>query len=194
MRERRWRRKYEHDLLTDGWSPIPTRIVSNEEYLPIPPTAEQRQVAHRLRETSRRYAAALGMTRRQFLGSPCGMAAAFLTMNAVFGRYFDVSPVEALEAAAATERQPRGQFVFDVQTHHVAAPRQMRGPLRFREMARRWNADIGDSRSMDELYLENYIKEVFLDSDTSVAVISGIPSATDEQNILPPRWSRRARS
>jgi len=186
MRERRWRRKYEHDLLTDGWSPIPTQIVSNEEYLPTPPTREQQQVALRLRETSRRHAAALGMTRREFLGSPCGMAAAFLAMNAVFGRYFDVDPVEALEAAATTERQPRGQFVFDVQTHHVAAPRQMRGPLRFREMARRWNTDIGETRSMDELYLANYIKEVFLDSETSVAVISGIPAATDEQNILPP--------
>ena len=150
----------------------------------MPPTRAQQQVAHRLRETSRLHAAALGVTRRQFLGSPCGMAAAFLAMNAVFGRCFDVSPVEAYEAAA-TERAP-GPFVFDVQTHHVAAPRQMRGPLRFRDMAKRWNPDIADTRSMDELYLENYIKEVFLDSDTSVAVISGIPAATDDQNILPP--------
>ena len=39
---------------------------------------------------------------------------------------------------------------------------------------------------MDDLYLENYIKEVFLDSDTTVAVISGIPSTTEEGNILPP--------
>ena len=23
----RWRRKFEHDLATDGWSPIPTQIV-----------------------------------------------------------------------------------------------------------------------------------------------------------------------
>src|SRR2546425_12463874 len=182
----RWRRKWERDHLTDGWSPIPTQIVSNEEYVPMPPTREQRRVADRLRETSRLHAAALGVTRRQFLASPCGMAAAFLAMNAVFGRFFGVSPAEAWEATAATERQPQGQFVFDVQTHHVAAPRQLTSVLRFREMARRWNADIGATRDMAEVYLENYIKEVFLDSDTAVAVISGIPSATDEQNILPP--------
>jgi hypothetical protein len=39
---------------------------------------------------------------------------------------------------------------------------------------------------MDDLYLANYIKEIFLDSDTTVAVISGIPAATDAANILPP--------
>jgi len=112
------------------------------------------------------------------------MAAAFLAMNTVFGRFFDVSPAEAWEAAAATERQPQSQFVFDVQTHHVAAPRQFTSVLRFREMARRWNPEIGATRDMSEVYLENYIKEVFLDSDTAVAVISGIPSATDEQKRL----------
>jgi len=74
----------------------------------------------------------------------------------------------------------------------VAAPRQLTSVLRFREMARRWNADIGATRDMAEVYLENYIKEVFLDSDTAVAVISGIPSATDEQNILPPDKMRPA--
>ena len=162
------------------------QIVSNEEYLPIPPTHEQQRVAHRLREMSRRHAATLGVTRREFLESSCGTAAAFLAMNAVFGRFFNVDPAEAWDAAAVAERLPQGQFVFDVQTHHVAAPRQFRSVLRFREMARRWNADIGATRDMSEVYLENYIKEVFLDSDTSVAVISGIPSASDEENILPP--------
>ncbi|PYT21969.1 MAG: hypothetical protein DMG57_36940 [Acidobacteria bacterium] len=37
-----------------------------------------------------------------------------------------------------------------------------------------------------DVYLENYIKEMFLDSDTDMAVISGVPSPTDDTNILPP--------
>lgn len=86
MSARRWRRKDELDSVTDGWSPVPTRIVSNEEYLPLPPNPEQQRVAHRLREASGLHAARLGLTRRQFLASPCGMAAAFLAMNQVFGR------------------------------------------------------------------------------------------------------------
>jgi hypothetical protein len=32
----RWHRKWAWDADTDGWSPIPTRVVSNEESLPLP--------------------------------------------------------------------------------------------------------------------------------------------------------------
>ncbi len=39
---------------------------------------------------------------------------------------------------------------------------------------------------MEDLYLENFIKEVFLDSETDMIVVSGIPAATDDANILPP--------
>ena len=41
--------------------------------------------------------------------------------------------------------------------------------------------------------MENYIKEVFLDSETDVACISGIPALTDTENILPPDQMVRAR-
>src|SRR4030095_13327894 len=43
------------------------------------------------------------------------------------------------------------------------------------------------------LYVENYIKEVFLDSDTDVACISGIPALTEDANILPPDQMVKAR-
>ena len=186
MSRHRWRRKWETDARTNGWSPIPTQIVSNEEYAPPPPTPAQQAVAHHLQELSRRHAKALGITRREFLGSSCGMAAAFLAMNEVFGRFFQVEPVEAREEAAALERLPQGQFIFDVQTHHVAAPRQTPSLLRLRSIARQFNPDVADPALMRDLYLENYIKEVFLDSDTTVAIISGLPSATEPTNILPP--------
>ena len=35
MRERRWVRKWRLDAETDGLSPLPTRVVSNEEYVPL---------------------------------------------------------------------------------------------------------------------------------------------------------------
>jgi predicted TIM-barrel fold metal-dependent hydrolase len=46
---------------------------------------------------------------------------------------------------------------------------------------------------MEDFYLENFIKEVFLDSDTTVAMISGIPSATEAGNILPPTQMAQTR-
>jgi predicted TIM-barrel fold metal-dependent hydrolase len=162
-------------------------VVSNEEYIPLPQTPEQARVACLVAETARQNARDLGWSRREFLASGPGLAAALLAMNRVFGPFFDVEPAEALEPAAFAERQPAGQFVFDIQTHHVAAPRHFPGLLGLRRMARRWNPDLERDRgTMEDLYLENFIKEVFLDSDTTVALISGIPSATEATNILPP--------
>ena len=187
MRERRWVRKWRLDAETDGLSPLPTRVVSNEEYVPLSQTPEQARVAALLQETARTNARRLGVSRRDFLSSSAGMAAAFLALNTVFGRFFEVDPVEAVESAAADARKPSGQFIFDVQTHHVAAPRQFQYLLGLRRVGRAWNPELEkDGGTMEDLYLGNYIKEMFLDSDTTVAVISGIPSATEAGNILPP--------
>src|SRR5882724_686973 len=187
MRERRWVRKWRLDAETDGLSPLPTRVVSNEEYVPLSQTPEQARVAALLQETARTSARRLGVSRRDFLSSSAGMAAAFLALNTVFGRFFEVDAVEAVESAAADARKPSGQFIFDVQTHHVAAPRQFQYLLGLRRVGRAWNPELEkDGGTMEDLYLGNYIKEMFLDSDTTVAVISGIPSATEASNILPP--------
>jgi len=188
MGRSRWVRKWYRDAQTDEVSPLPTQVISNEEYLPLPQTREQAHVAALIRDTARTNASWLGMSRRGFLASSAGMATAFLALNTVYGRFFEVEPVEALEPAAADAKKPSGQFIFDVQTHHVAAPRQaIPFLLSLRQLGRLWNPQLEKDRgTMEDLFLENYIKEIFLDSDTSVAVISGIPSVTEASNILPP--------
>src|SRR5262249_4875715 len=194
MSRPRWVRKWRRDAERGGLSPLPTQVMSNEEYVPLPPTPEQLRLAALIDETARRHARRLGITRRDFLSSSAGMASAFIALNAVFGRFFAVDPIEALESAADDAQKPPGQFVFDVQTHHVATPRQFPWLLGLRRLGRPWNEALGKDRgTMDDLYLENYIKEVFLDSDTTVAVLSGIPSATESSNILPPDEIARTR-
>ena len=47
------------------------------------------------------------------------MATSLLAMNAVFGRFFDVLPVEAANPAALRERPGEPYFIFDVQVHYV---------------------------------------------------------------------------
>lgn len=180
-------RKYGRDGKTGGFGPVPTQIVASDEFSPPPQTPAQARVAAAVAEIASVNARRLGMSRRAFLGSSAGMAAAFLAMNGVFGPVFDVDPVEALEPAAADARKPVGQFVFDVHTHHVAAPRQFANLLQLRRLGQLLNPLLERDRgTMDDLYLASYIKEMFLDSDTTVAVLSGIPSATDMDNILPP--------
>jgi predicted TIM-barrel fold metal-dependent hydrolase len=101
-------------------SPIPTSMVSNGEYVPLPQTAQQREVEARLADLADGASKKLGMSRRRFLSTSGGMAAAFLAMNQTFGHYFDVDPAEMYEPAAAAELGvPRDVFVFDDQLHMI---------------------------------------------------------------------------
>jgi uncharacterized protein len=105
-------RKCDLDAIRDTYLPIPTQIVSNEEFIPIPQTAEQRRVEAKLSEIADGAAKKLGVTRRSFLASSGGMAAAFLAMNAVYGcRSFDVDPAEVLEPGATAEKWPKKEFI-----------------------------------------------------------------------------------
>src|SRR2546427_1389680 len=92
MRAPHWVRKWSRDVETEGFSPLPTQVVSNEEYVPLPRTREQARVAALLAETTRTSARRLGVARREFLASGAGMASAFLALNTVFGRFFEVDP------------------------------------------------------------------------------------------------------
>src|SRR5690349_14170961 len=140
MHKRKWIRKWSHDARARAFAPLPTQVISNEEFVPPPQTPEQARVAALLDAAARREAPRLGLSRREFLASSAGMAAAFVALNTVFGRFFDVHPIEAIESAAADERRPVGQFVFDIHTHHVAAPRQAPPTLTdLRRVGRLWN-------------------------------------------------------
>src|SRR6266436_1820782 len=66
-------------------TPIPTQVVSNGEYYPLPKTPAQRQVDERLNDYADRCGRKLGLSRRAFFRSACGMAAAMVAMNEVFG-------------------------------------------------------------------------------------------------------------
>src|SRR6516165_6211768 len=106
-------------------APIPTRIISNGEYMPVPQTTQQKQVEHRIQELSDTASRKLGIDRRRFLASTGGMAAALLAMNEVFGRFFDVDPIEMFEPAAyAQSAAPRDLFVLDDQLHLVRSSRK----------------------------------------------------------------------
>src|SRR5262249_14052696 len=96
-------------------------MISNGEFNPLPQTRQQRQVEARIKELADKTAKKLGLSRRRFLRTGSGMAAAFLAMNDVYGRIFDVSAAEAAEPAAAAERaqQLANQYIVDVQTHFV---------------------------------------------------------------------------
>src|SRR5438093_1070268 len=92
-------------------APIPTRMISNGEYMPVPQTESQKRVEARVEELAGDASRRLGISRRKFLHGSGGMAATLLAMNEVFGRFFNVSLIEMFEPAAyAAAAPPRDLF------------------------------------------------------------------------------------
>ena len=73
------------DIAEPFRSPMPTRMISNGEYMPVPQTEQQRRVEARIEELADTASDKLGISRRAFLRSSGGMAATLLAMNEVFG-------------------------------------------------------------------------------------------------------------
>ncbi|HSF14382.1 MAG TPA: amidohydrolase family protein [Vicinamibacteria bacterium] len=196
MGKLKWIRKSELDRRLGRDLPIPTQVVSNEEFLPLLQTPKQRAFEHRIQGLSGVTAKKLGIDRRAFLRTAGGMATAFAAMNEVFGPFFTVHASELTEPGAIQETREE-YFVFDVQTHHVTTDRYQIGDvsvLDFRRLGAQMNPALGErDPKPEDVYFENYIKEIFLDSETDVAVISGVPSLTSETNILPADQMVRSR-
>ena len=110
---------------------IPTRIVSNEEFVPPSQTAAQARVHAAAVQLAGRMAPRLGMGRRTFLRTAGGMAASFLAMNSVFGRFFDVLDIEMADAAAFAEKRTRIRVVGRTRPRaHGGLKEGQRDPLR----------------------------------------------------------------
>ena len=180
-------------------SPIPTQIVSSDEFAPIPQTAKQREVERRLKALADELAQSQGMTRRQFFRTAAGMAAAFVAMNEVYGPLFGVSRAEAATPELADERANAlaGQFIFDGHTHFLREDTRIETFVRMREAVGKagWNPDlVGKSQSIEDLKFDSYFKEIFLDSDTKIAIISSAPSDVPDDWFLTNQMMAKARA
>ncbi len=183
-------------------SPMPTQIVSNEEFTPIGQTSAQARVEHAVGMLVGRAASATGLSRREFIKTTGGMAAAMLAMNAVFGRFFDIGEVEVFEPAAYAEQQGPAYFIFDVQTHYVGsqydpadAEASRKGAVSKQALLslRRHIREVGlnpklkdDRGTIDDLSWKNFVKEVFLDSETAIGLISTPPGPYPQEAVVPP--------
>src|SRR5438067_1408538 len=171
-------------------SPVPTQIVSSDEYLPLPQTEQQRQVEARLKELSDGLAKRQGQSRRRFFQTAAGMAASFVAMNQVFGRLFEASMAEAATPEAAAERAQAlsGQLIIDGHTHFLRDDTRLMGFVKAREAVGKagWNKALADKeQTIDDLKYANYLKEIYMDSDTKVALLSNSPSEAPEDWFIP---------
>lgn len=153
-------------------SPMPTQVVSNEEFLPRPQNPQQKQVEHLIGEMSAVRAKKLGLERRDFMRTSMGLATCFLASNTVYGKnYWDVDEVETWEKAAVDEKWPKDEyFIIDVQAHFTNG-----AALGFRTSEFVKNMGFQLKNDSDAYSFKTFVKEMFFDSDTNMVVISGVP-------------------
>jgi predicted TIM-barrel fold metal-dependent hydrolase len=152
---------------------------SNGEFEPVPANVRAERAVQRLADGASRRA---GLSRREWLRSACGTAGALVVLNELSGcRAYQV-PDDALhDRAAAREALGGGEFVLDCQTHHVDAAEgavwQQLNP-QYREIFEMASAQsaCGKAGKLACLARETYVHEVFAASDTTVAMLSGVPS------------------
>jgi uncharacterized protein len=166
-------------------SPIPTQVVSNGEFMPAGQGEKQREVENRIKAMADELGGKQGLSRRGFLASSAGMAAAFFVMNEIYGSLFNVDRAEASTPEMASERANAlaSQFIVDPHTHYIHDNPRPNSPLQSFADLRNATGKLGVNpeltkhvQTLDDLRLNTYIKELFLDSDTKIAALSGAPS------------------
>jgi predicted TIM-barrel fold metal-dependent hydrolase len=162
--------------------PIRLDSTSNGEFEPIAPSADVRYALQIAAKRIRANAARLSMSRRNFLRTACSAASVLLSLNQVFaatgktGGYFEISKAMELDQGAAESKLSGSEFIFDVQTHYVSDRREWYKGYH----AAGFLQDTAKQKCPGQFWVkcfaeDHYLKEVFLDSDTKVAVLSFIP-------------------
>jgi predicted TIM-barrel fold metal-dependent hydrolase len=147
--------------------PIKLDTTSNGEFVPVPlsrANCEANRLAH---EAAAGNARRLNLSKRRFLVSACGAASTLLSFNAAnaaagrIGGWFDLPREAALDQQLARVQvgPAKDEFIFDVQGHFIDTPKgNAKGP-------------------------EAFIKEVFMDSDTDLMVLSFVPSTRNAEPV-----------
>ena len=176
--------------------PIKLDATSNGEFVPVPLSPTNGAANRLAHEAATANAKRLGVSRRQFLISACGVATALLAFNRANaaadqrGGFFKIEPEAALEAQLAQARVGgKGEFIFDVQGHFVdpTGAWVKSAPGDAFKRSPKTNCDLG-SKPGERGYLnclgpEEFVKDVFLDSDTDMMVLSFVPSRRDAEPL-----------
>src|SRR4029450_6867608 len=187
--------------------PIKLDTTTNGEFAPVPLEPVHRHARHLALEAATRHARRLAQNRRAFLVSACGAATTLLGMNAAYGAisrrggYFDLDADAALDLQLARSTLDTGEFIFDVQGHFVnptgawtkALPPSAQ-PLRF--ATDRMSCSSSTAPGLESLRClgsDAFIKDVFLDSDTDLVVLSFVPSTRKGEPLTIEEASATAR-
>ena len=182
--------------------PIRLGAFSNGEYF-HEQTALERKIEREILAQADEKARRLGMDRREFLASATGMVTSLSVLNLAASCGLEGSgteaaadggyhiPHEATMDCALAEAIVHGEneFIFDIQTHHIDNEGSWRttNPTSGATLATLFSkyngcAESDLTRCLDA---DSYLQQVFLESDTTVAVLSGLsaPLCTEQRTM-----------
>jgi hypothetical protein len=193
--------------------PVDIMPASNGEFIPPPPTAEQFRIMEMQNDAAEDLRRRMGLTRRSFVRSAAayglGLWAISQVMPGHFGSYAAANPPGTgacdLEWPGAQLANLPGEFIFDVQSHHIDSQGMWRvnnpgfhvvfmalweqsGPLggwpgTYDDgKVRGWGRG-GELDPIENLSRFHYMKELYLDSSTNMTVLSAVPSSPEQQPL-----------
>jgi len=198
------------------WEGLPVDVlpVSNGEFLPEDPTPDQIRIMQLADQETERLRRLHNMSRRDFVRTAAAFAAGLWAINQVTGTQWGSYKAFAhntLTSAACDLEYPNaqlnnapGEFIFDVQSHHVDPNGTWRvtNPAIEAFFAAVWPQAGGIASSGDPYWpsdtpfrggreadpIENlgryhYLKELFLDSSTNFTVLSAVPAEPSNQPL-----------
>ena len=202
--------------------PVDVMPCSNGEFFPPEPTEQQRNIMWLANRESERLRRRMGMSRRQFVRSSAGFAVGLWAIEQVMGHALgsytahawsptnqacDITDLDnAVDSAKMGFHNAPGEFIFDIQSHHVDSSGDWRvDNVAFEAFfAGIWaqaggvaggaNPDpywpsqtqLRGGREVDpieNLSRYHYLKELYLDSATNMTVLSAVPAAPDQQPL-----------
>jgi uncharacterized protein len=190
--------------------PLPPGPVGNGEFVPAAPSAVDDKVLRLIHDEVDAAAMRAGMDRRRFLLSAGGVAASLSVFNLVScsGRShhplaratpttgspppsgpagtFTVPPATDV-AACEHALSGTGEFIFDVHTHHVMpdGPWRRNAPATVGLVEQMVPAGCTEADPLVCVDRANYLHDLFLSSDTTVAMLTDVPSSGRSDAPIP---------
>lgn len=177
--------------------PIKLDSTSNGEFVPIPLGPAHHRANTQAQEAATANARRLALARRDYLKGAVGAASTLLAFNQAFaasgprGGFYDIPQEAAFDRQLARTVLDKKEFIFDVQGHFVnpTGAWTKRLPETARPLRMPKTEACGPSKgpgTRDYLQCigpDEFIKDVFLDSDTDLMVLSFVPSTREGEPL-----------
>ena len=176
-----WIRKGERDLKKGVDSPMPTQLVSTEEFIPRRQTEQQKKVEHLIGKMADEKSKKLGMDRRAFHGEHHGPGHLLPGVEQGLG-----------QELRCRRRREHGRRRLPGEVAQGRVLRHRRAdPLHQRHSPSKASANAEFVKNMgfnlkddvDAYSYHQFVKELFFDSENDMIVISGVPGKERQKDV-----------